>query len=210
MIELDVLSVYALACAVIVVVPGPTVTVIVANSLRQGAGAGWLNIAGTQLGLLMMLVLLAAGFSTLVQHLSWFFDVVRIVGACYLIWLGWKMWRARGRGLSGAGDGSDTRSRASLFWQGFLVIWSNPKALFFFGAFLPQFVDQSREVMPQLMFLGIVFMLVGAVFDGAYAIAAGGAGGWLHGRRALYVERGSGCFLMAGGVWLLASGKASV
>jgi len=90
MIELDVLTVYVLACVAIIVVPGPTVTVIVANSLRQGSVAGLLNVAGTQLGLLLMLILLASGFSTVVQHLSWFFDVVRILGACYLIWLGWK------------------------------------------------------------------------------------------------------------------------
>jgi len=74
---------------------------------------------------------------------------------------------------------------------------------------LPQFVDQQREIMPQLLFLGVVFMIVGAIFDGAYALAAGRAGGWLKGKRALYVERGSGCFLMAGGVWLLASGASA-
>lgn len=198
MIEVSTLIAFALASAAIVIVPGPTVTVIIANSLRHGAGAGLLNVCGTQFGLLTMIAVLAAGLSAAVEFMSIAFEWLRLVGAAYLIWLGIKLWRARG-----TLGGTDTkRPGGSFFWQGFVVIWSNPKALFFFGAFIPQFIDPAGSAVAQTMLLGVIFMAVATFFDGAYAVLAGRTGALLSRTNVRIVEIVSGTCLVGGGLWL--------
>lgn len=206
MIDPQNLWLFTLASAAIIVVPGPTVTIIVANSLRQGSRAGMLNILGTQLGLVLMFLALTAGFSTLIANASVVFDLIRYTGALYLAWLGIQLIRANGKSVTANSSASNMTSDQSLIVQGFLVIWSNPKALLFFGAFLPQFVDQSQPVTMQLVVLGSIFMLVGLVFDGAYAIAAGSAGNWFNATRIKWVEKFSGSCLLFGSIWLLSHG----
>jgi threonine/homoserine/homoserine lactone efflux protein len=190
---------FALACFVIVVVPGPTVTVIIANSLKHGTRAGLLNVLGTQIGLIMMIGILAVGMSAVVAGMGSLFEVLRIVGAAYLIWLGIKMWRSDG--TLGSKEAT-VRPMGSFVLQGFIVIWSNPKALLFFGAFIPQFIDPAQGAAWQTVVLGLVFMAVATVFDSVYAFAAGGAGGWLSRERIKLTERISGTFLIGGGLWL--------
>ena len=198
MIDLTVWLAFALASVALVVVPGPTVTVIVANSLRHGARAGLLNVAGTQIGLAGMIVVLAVGLSAVVEALGWAFDWLRLLGAAYLVWLGVKMWRSDGRLAE-----RDARPLGgSFFWQGFVVIWSNPKALFFLGAFLPQFIDPQRSAAAQVVLMGLTFMAVATLIDGAYALVAGRAGSWLTRGNVRLVERLSGTFLIGGGLWL--------
>ena len=242
MIDAATLGLFALASAGIVVVPGPTVTVIVANALRHGARAGLWNVVGTQLGLATMLVSLAVGFGAIVDRLGGALEIVRLVGAAYLVWLGASLWRANGGSLletgadapgpdapgpraanphvdgtgraGGIGKRGEGGAREDLravrfVRQGFLVIWANPKALVFFGAFIPQFVDAGAPAVPQLLVLGATFMAVGAALDGAYALAAGRAGRWLDRDRARTVERASGTCLIGGGLWLAASGVRS-
>jgi len=198
---------YLAACAVIVAVPGPTVTVIIANSLRSGPSAGLMNVAGTQAGLLIMIGVLALGLETIVTQAGAVFDVLRLLGAAYLIWLGIKMWRSDGR-LGQAAPGV-RRSHAHYAWQGFLVIWSNPKALLFFGALIPQFVNPDGNAALQVTLLGLTFMAVALVLDGAYAVAAGKAGALLSRRNVRWLERVSGTFLIGGGLWLALSRRAA-
>jgi homoserine/homoserine lactone efflux protein len=190
---------FTLASFLIVVVPGPTVTVIIANSLKHGARAGLLNVLGTQIGLTMMIGILAIGMSAVVAGMGALFEVLRLVGAAYLIWLGVKIWRSDG--TLGSRE-TAMRPMGSFVLQGFIVIWSNPKALFFFGAFIPQFIDPAASAAWQTVALGFVFMAVATIFDSIYAIAAGGAGGWLSRERVRLTERISGTFLIGGGLWL--------
>jgi threonine/homoserine/homoserine lactone efflux protein len=190
---------YVAACIAIVIVPGPTVTVIIANSLRHGARAGLLNVAGTQAGLAIMLGVLAAGLHVIVAGLAQVFDIVRLAGAAYLVWLGVKLWRSDGTLGLGA---ERARARGSFFWQGFVVVLANPKALFFFGAFIPQFLNPSGSAIAQTLLLGATFMAVATVLDGAYAVLAGGAGRLLSRTRVRALEMVSGTCLVGGGIWL--------
>ncbi|KAA5605818.1 LysE family translocator [Roseospira marina] len=203
MFDLTTWLAFLAACTLLVIVPGPTVTVIIANSLRAGPSAGLMNVAGTQLGLLVMIGVLALGLDTVVSQAGAVFDVLRLVGAAYLIWLGVKMWRSDGR--LGQAEAGTPRSHARYAWQGFLVIWSNPKALLFFGAFIPQFVDPAGNAALQVTLLGLTFMGVALVLDGAYAMAAGTTGALLSRRNVRALERASGSFLIGGGVWLALS-----
>ncbi|MEM6354975.1 MAG: LysE family translocator [Pseudomonadota bacterium] len=204
--ELSTWFAFAAASALVIVVPGPSVTVIVANSLRHGTRAGMLNIAGTQFGLATMLIVLALGLEALMAGASALFEVVRLVGAAYLVWLGIGLLRSDGR--LGSAEQAPARSSRALFWQGFLVIWANPKALFFFGALIPQFVVPGPDAALQAMVLGATFMALATVLDGGYALAAGKAGALLTRTRVRLVERVSGLCLIGGGLWLALSRRA--
>ncbi len=190
---------YVLACFVVVIVPGPAVSLIVANSMTYGTRAGLLNIAGTQLGLAAMITIVLVGLASLIETMGFWFDWVRIAGAAYLVWLGWKLLLSPGA----IGDPPQTkRPRIGFFWQGFLVLMSNPKALLVFGAFIPQFVGAKGNYVGQVILLGVAAMVVAGIFDSLYAILAGRARGVLSASRVKLVSRLSGVFLMGGGVWL--------
>src|SRR5690606_32883657 len=147
---------YVIACFAIVIVPGPSVTVIVANAMRHGARAGLLNVLGTQIGLVLMIGVLAFGMAAVVSAMGSIFEILRFLGAAYLVWLGIRMWRSDGR-LVEDKEANMPASR-SFVLQGFIVIWSNPKALLFFGAFIPQFVDPAGDPVRQTLLLGVIFM----------------------------------------------------
>ncbi|WP_370319134.1 LysE family translocator [Oricola sp.] len=207
MIDLNAWLAFAIASFLIVIVPGPTVTVIIANSLRAGSRAGLLNVAGTQLGILTMIAILAVGLNTVVAVVGEAFVVLKVAGALYLIWLGIKLWRADGS-LGEADESVKARSMAGYVWQGFVVIWSNPKALFLFGAFIPQFVSTSGNPAVQTVILGMTFVIVATVCDSVYALAAGQTGGWLNRKNIRLVERISGTCLIGGGLWMLAAKRS--
>lgn len=190
---------YLLAGLVIVLVPGPTVTVIIANSLTHGTRAGLLNVAGTQLGLGLMMVAVAIGLTSLIATMGVWFDWVRLAGAGYLVWLGWKLLRAPVAFDAQAGAPAP---RGGFFLQGLMVILANPKALLLFGAFIPQFIDPTGDYVWQVILLGVTFMVEAAVSDSVYAVLTGRARALLSGRRALMLSRGAGLFLIGGGAWL--------
>ncbi|MBS4084475.1 MAG: LysE family translocator [Rhizobiales bacterium] len=190
---------YLAACVVLVIVPGPTVTVIVANSLRYGARAGLLNVAGTQLGLAVMIGIVILGLASLLEAIGWWFEVLRLAGAAYLIWLGIRLLRADGA-LDAPGHAPEPRG--GFFLQGFVVLMSNPKIIVLFGALFPQFIDPKGDYLGQVLLLGITAMVTAAVFDSIYAITAGRAGAALSRVRVRLLSRISGGFLIGGGIWL--------
>jgi threonine/homoserine/homoserine lactone efflux protein len=200
--SIELYAAYLLACLVVVLVPGPTVTLIVANSLKHGPRAGLLNAAGTQVGLALMIAVVGIGLTSLVEAMGHWFDWLRLAGAAYLIWLGWRM--LRGAGASVAGQQAPT-PRGGFLLQGALVALSNPKTLLFFGAFFPQFIDPARNADFQILIMGVTAMAFAAVSDSAYALAAGRAGRALSARRVRLLSRASGGMLIGGGIWLAAS-----
>jgi len=197
--SLNLYLAYLAACIVLVIVPGPTVTVIVANSLRYGARAGLLNVAGTQLGLAVMIGIVILGLASLLEAIGWWFEVLRLAGAAYLIWLGIKLFRSDGAFDSQA---SAPKPRGGFFFQGFVVLMSNPKIIVLFGALFPQFIDPKGDYLEQVLLLGITAMITAAVFDTIYAITAGRAGALLSRARVQLLSKISGGFLIGGGVWL--------
>jgi len=190
---------YCLACFIVVIVPGPTVTLIIANALSFGTKAGVLNVAGTQLGLILMIGLLAVAFQIVTQQLQWFLIIVRYLGAVYLVWLGYKIFTSRSLVQKTM---SKKHSNSKFVLQGFVVIWSNPKAFLFLGAFIPQFLDLNQINGFKIIYLGLLFMLIGSIFDSAYAIVFGKfrtlvSTNYLH-----LLNRIGGCLVALLGVWL--------
>ena len=197
--SLELYFAYVLTCAVIAMVPGPTVTVIVANSLRHGARAGLLNVAGTQAGLAVMMLVLVVGLSSVIAAMGWLFEWLRWAGAAYLVWLGYKLLRSPDILRE---TEEKPAPRGGFFLQGFLVLMANPKALLWFGAFIPQFVDPNGNYVGQIVLLSLTAMAVALVSDGAYAVLTGRAGALLSRSRVRLVSRLSGGFLIGGGIWL--------
>lgn len=201
MIDANLYLTFLAACIAVIIVPGPTVTVIVANSMRSGVWAGLANVAGTQLGLALTLIILAFGLSAIIAFVGEAFVWIKLVGAAYLIWLGISLWRA-GRGIDRIKSALQKTTFKQMFLQGFFVILANPKSLFFFGVFIPQFVDPSKDAVMQTLILGATFMIVATVLDGSYAVLAGGAGQVLTRTRVRLLQRLSGTLLIAGGIWM--------
>lgn len=200
MIDPALLLPYVLACLLFSIVPGPSVTVVVANSLARGTKAGLMTILGTEIAMLAMVFIVALGLNAVMSLVSEAFVVIKLVGAAYLIWIGWKMFTA-----SGKLDMSQEAERLPLLryvWQGMLINLSNPKTLLFLGAFLPQFVDLSRPAFDQIMVLGLIVMAVATTTDAVYAVIAGRARSLLTTARVRLMNRVSGVILMIGGAWL--------
>ncbi len=191
---------FLLACVVIMIVPGPTVTLIIANALTHGTRAGLLNVAGTQLGMGLMIAIVVVGLASLVEAMGYWFEWLRLAGAAYLIWLGIKL--IRSSGAAADRNGAAPKPRGGFLLQGFLVAVSNPKTLVFFGAFFPQFLDPARSTFGQTILMGVTAMAVAALTDGLYAVLVGGAGKRVSAGQVRWLSRLSGGFLIGGGVWL--------
>lgn len=200
MIDPALLLPYLAACFLFSIIPGPSVAMVVANSLVGGTRAGAATILGVQIVMLPMVVVVAVGLQAVMELVSDAFDIIKLVGAGYLIWIGFKMFTSSGRlDLRAAGQRMPLGRHV---WQGILVNGSNPKTLLFLGAFLPQFVDLSRPAFGQIMVLGLLVMAVALVTDMFYAVIAGRAGLLLTAARLRVMNRVSGVILMIGGVWL--------
>jgi len=195
---------FTAAAAALAFVPGPTVTVIIANSLRYGHRAGLMNVAGTQLGFVIWLAIAALGLGAAIELMGVWFDVLRYAGAAYLVWLAIKLFRSNGD-LAVAVDRA--RPKGSFFLQGFIVIMSNPKMLVLFGAMIPPFITPDGDPMRQILLMGVTFMAIAGFGDVLYALMAGKAGGFLSRSRIRALEILSGCFLMGGGIWMALRGR---
>jgi threonine/homoserine/homoserine lactone efflux protein len=201
------LALFAGAAVLLLVIPGPAVLYIVAQSIEHGRSAGLVSMLGVQAGALVHVAAAALGLSALLVQSSVAFDVVKYAGAAYLIFLGLRKLLARER-FETTGE-RPPRRLDRLFAQGVVVNVLNPKTALFFFAFLPQFVDVSAgSVGLQIALLGVVFILIAIVSDGLYAVAAGTASDWLRGSRTFVrAERWvSGTVLVALGVTAALSG----
>jgi threonine/homoserine/homoserine lactone efflux protein len=183
------LALFCSAALVLLIIPGPSVLFIVTRSVEHGRRAGLVSVLGTHAGSLVHVAAAAFGLSTLIVSSALAFSAVKYLGAAYLIWLGIRRWRAGDRRLLD-GVGSSAAS-GHVFRQALLVSALNPKTAIFFLAFLPQFVAIERgAVTVQVLVLGLVFIALGLVSDGTYALAASALGRVLRrSRRARRVER---------------------
>jgi threonine/homoserine/homoserine lactone efflux protein len=197
--SLQVYLAFLAACIALALLPGPMVTLVIANGLRHGTRAALINIAGAQLGLAIVIGVVAIGLTSLMATMGYWFDWVRFAGAAYLVWLGIKLIRFPVEGISAD---QPPPPRGGFFLQGLLVLLSNPKVLVFFGAFIPQFMDMSKDHVSQVSLLGITFMVTAGITDAMYALLSGRARAIFSARRTRLLSRVSGGFMIGGGIWL--------
>ena len=154
--NVELFTAFILITAVLIIVPGPIVTLVISTGATQGMRAALTTVAGTTLGNALLLTAIAFGLNWVLANAVILFEILRWGGAAYLIWLGWKLLTAPGEGEAG---GAPRRPRGGFFMQGLAVALSNPKTLLFFGAFFPQFIDPSRDYVVQIAVMGITAMV---------------------------------------------------
>jgi threonine/homoserine/homoserine lactone efflux protein len=168
------LSAFILASTVLAVTPGPGVFYIVARSLLQGWRHGLASVAGVALGNFGNAVGAALGLAALFAVSSLAFTVVKYLGAAYLIYMGIQALRAPASSGDAETPAPQPQCMTTIFRDGFLVALLNPKTAIFFAAFLPQFMTpQAPSHAAQSVALGALFVLIAAICDTAYALAAG-------------------------------------
>jgi len=183
------LLVFGAAALALIVVPGPAVLYIVAQSIDRGRVAGVVSALGVAAGGLVHVTAAAVGLSSLLVSSATAFNVVKYAGAVYLIGLG--LWTILRRPDEPSVELPKERRLSRRFWQGVVVNILNPKTALFFFAFLPQFVDPDKgSAALQIGVLGLVFVALAVTSDCAWALAAGTASHRLRGsRRFLAVQR---------------------
>ena len=160
---------FIIASFLVVIVPGPTVSLIIANSLKFGVKAGLLNVLGTQIGVLILIFLLALGFEFISPFVDQIIKIVRILGAIYLIILGIITFNSK---INLNNNQSEKYNKRFIF-QGLIVILTNPKIFLFLGSFLPQFISLEHSISFQIIYFGLLFILVATIFDSCYALIFG-------------------------------------
>jgi threonine/homoserine/homoserine lactone efflux protein len=183
---------------ILVVTPGPIVTLVIATGARDGIRAALTTVAGTTLGNAVLIGAIAACLSFVIAHAAALFELLRWFGAAYLIWLGIQAWRRAARSSAAAPP-----SGRANFGRGVMVALSNPKTIAFFTAFLPQFIDPGLPAGRQLAVMCAVSVVLAALSDCAWAVAAGLGRAWFMApARAKALARLSGVALIGGGIWL--------
>ena len=178
MSELSTLALFVTAALLLLRVPGPAVLYIVARGIHQGRAAGLVSVVGIHVGSFVHVAAATLGLSALLLSSALAFSIVKYLGAAYLIYLGTRTLLARRAANPAVRPAPMSLSR--VFSQGVVVNVLNPKTALFFFAFLPQFVDPARgSVAAQTLLFGCLFVALGVVSDGMYALLAGSVGRWL-------------------------------
>lgn len=203
-ISQETLLAFTLAMFLLSVAPGPGFLIVVARALSDGLTAGFAAIAGLVAGDILFLLLAILGMSALAAVLGEFFLAVKLLGAAYLIWLGVKTWRSRpvqppmAAPCTAAGAPLPHRRSAAL---GFFVTLGNPKAILFYGAFVPTFIDVKALAAADVALLAAVVAVVSFLVLGVYAFLAARAGRVVKSERTLtWLNRATGGLLVGAGI----------
>lgn len=193
------------ASVLIAISPGPGAAASMSAGLRYGYWAALRVILGLQAAILLQLLVVAIGLGALLATSAPAFDMVRFVGAAYLIWLGLQKWREPAQEI---GENDVPIVPRGLFLQGLLVNLSNPKAIIFIAALTPQFIDPARPQWPQFLIIALTLFSVDSVVMSCYALLATRLRYWLHDPKSLQAQnRIFGGIFVGAGVLLATSAK---
>jgi threonine/homoserine/homoserine lactone efflux protein len=166
------LTLFFAAALILLIVPGPAVIYIVNRSLDQGKMAGVISTLGIGVGTFFHIIAAALGLSAILVSSVLAFNIVKYAGAAYLIYLGLQKFLSKEEII--IGNSNKNIKLSKIFYQGVIVNMLNPKTALFFFAFLPQFVNYDQgNVALQILILGILFVFMGFITDGTYALLAG-------------------------------------
>ena len=169
--------------------PGPNMLLAFQYGLNYGTRKTLYTLAGLSCGLLILLCLSIAGVSLVSTQMPVVFQALKAVGAVYLLYLGWQAWHAQSAALEGPLVRVQP-SRSRLFKVGLAVSLSNPKAILFFAAFFPQFVNHNQPQLPQYLILMASFFVIETLWQLIYVLSGRSLAQWLkQGRRLLYLNR---------------------
>jgi threonine/homoserine/homoserine lactone efflux protein len=186
----------------VIVIPGPSILLIVSNSLQFGTVPGLYTVAGISVAMLIQLAVVLVGLTSLVANLAQGLGVIQWLGITYLGYLGFRrLWQAAPSDML---DTSEVRRYGSAFAEGFLVSLTNPTTLLFFIAFFPQFLSATISPVPQLVLMSVTFWGLALFFDVAYAGLSARISHVLRDpKRAVIRSRLSGAIMLAAAVALV-------
>ena len=193
---------FFIAIVIFSITPGPGVFALLARALTRGVGACWSLALGMTISDIVYLVLATMGLAVIAQQWGLLFTIIRIVGAVYLIYLGWRMWRDRSH-LSDSIEQPARQSFAAGFVQGFLISASNPKVILFYIAFLPTFMDLTALDGTDIVIACIVCFV--GLMTGLMAVSVGAAWArsYFRSERAMTgLNRVAGSIMISAGVYL--------
>ena len=191
---------FTLTAFVLIAIPGPSVLFTVSRAIALGRAAGVATVAGNTVGAFAQVVAVAFGIGPLVERSVAVFTVLKLAGACYLMFLGVQAIRHRRSLAAALGAEVERKTTVKMMADGFAVGATNPKVIVFFAAMLPQFVDrQAGHVPVQIIALGAIFAGIALLSDSTWALAAGTVRAWLSSSpRRLEALGGTGGLLMIG------------
>ncbi|MFN4309714.1 MAG: LysE family translocator [Ferrovibrio sp.] len=198
-ISLELWLAFAAAAAVLIAIPGPTTLMVLGHTVASGWRVGLVSLAGVMFGDICAIALSVLGFSALLAASAEAFLVMKWLGAGYLVWLGVKLWRTQPGDLTPVA--ATRRGAMQAIAQTFIVTLLNPKGILFFAAFLPQFIDPTRPLWPQVIALTLTFNAIAAITQIGYIAAMGSARRRIASPRTmLWVNRAGGSMLIGAGL----------
>ncbi len=203
-VDAHVLAAFAAASFVLLIIPGPTIILVISQALAHGRRVALASVAGVGLGDLIAATLSLIGVGTVLAASATAFTIIKWLGAAYLVWIGIRMWRAPviPPPMPQSGFEADAPSHTwPVFRDAFLVTLFNPKGIVFFLAFVPQFIAPAKAFAPQASVLVITFVILGMINAGAYALLASSARNWIRQPSVLRTATRTGAlFLVSAGI----------
>jgi threonine/homoserine/homoserine lactone efflux protein len=198
---------FVAATAVLLSIPGPTTLLVVSHAITHGRSAARATVAGVTLGDLTALTASMLGLGAALATSAMLFAAVKVVGGAYLIFLGIRLLRAPVEELNTkvADPGAPGVEPGRIFFHAYSVTALNPKSIVFFVAFLPQFADTSRPIVPQLFLLGATFFVMSLTWSSLWSVFGSFARGAVRKPRTQrIVNRSGGAMMIGAGVLALA------
>ncbi len=200
--ELHTLTAFAVAAVLLLVMPGPTDTLVVSYVLSRGRRSAWASVPGVALGYITAITLTLLGLGAVLMTSAELFNALKIAGAAYLIYLGIKTWRAPVPQTLDD-DGRLERDKWRIMLHAYVVTALNPAGIMFYVALFPQFIDVQRPVLPQVTALAVCFVILGTLNSAIYATIAAQVRRFIHSYRARKnINRAAGGFLMMMGAMM--------
>lgn len=192
---------FVVASGVLLAIPGPTVLIVVVYAMAHGKRSAWRSVPGVALGDLTAMTLSVAGAGAILASSATLYGILKFCGAAYLIWLAIGLWRAPAQIKTSV---EASASAPEIFWKCYVVTALNPKSIFFFAAFVPQFIDPGAELVPQLSIMIATFVVMAVVNVLIWALAVDGMRVRLRSpRRLLFLQRSGALMMFAAGLFTL-------
>lgn len=200
------IALYIAILTAIIYCPGPMMMFCMANSIKRGPRAVLPALWGGSSAYIVQLIVVSLGLGLLLRHSVEAFDIIKWIGAAYLIYLGLKQWWSKDVNVKKkALEEAKRYSAGKMYFQGFLVGATNPKSIIIFTALFPQFIDPHEPHLPQLLVLSILFLVIQFFGALSYTYFGGEIFKWLKKRKKeKLIRRIAGTILIAAGI-LLAS-----
>jgi len=183
------------------ITPGPSHLLMLSNSMTHGVRRSLATAAGDLTANTFQMIAAGLGLAAILVASQYALSIVKWAGVAYLIWMGVRMWRHAGNADVGA-DAARSASLKVLWGQGFLTSAANPKAVVFFAALFPQFIDPGQPFVPQFLALSVTYLVVDGAFLASYGICAGWLASRLKGNATALVRRIGSVFLIGAAVML--------